>query len=269
MQVPPLHLLHSNSRRPFLFNGCRAVCWSSIVHRVVILLVVLPHLFGADPETLADRRFVMKHTVFDPVGFARIVQNETFKVFGTGVHHLAKHVECRKNSKKRFVQTLSVLNHIFAHHKHVIDVGAQVWSQVHTVLHGQRKKDFPVSPVHETLSDTRVLHERLVVHTVVHEQKRSGLSTGTNQSALALQDLFDRIAVIVTIDEQVRYKLFVIVVSVLGAGHDNTDRNVTFVVHDVGHERRLARSTLPDKHTHLVVCNFARIKFAELQTRHP
>ncbi len=265
----PLHFLHSNSRRPLLFNGCRAARRSNDVHRVVVFLVILPHLFGADPETLADWRFVMKHTVFNAVGFARIVQNETFKVFGTGVHHLAKHVECRKNSKKRFVQTLSVLNNIFAHHKHVIDVGAQVRTQVHTVLHGQRKKDFPVSPVHETLSDTHVFHERLVVHTIVHEQERSRLSAGTNQSPLALQDLFDRFAVIVTVDEQVWHKLFVVVVSVFGTGHDDTDRNVPFVIHDVGHERRLACTTLSDKHTHLVVCNFARIKFAELQTRHP
>jgi len=265
----PLHFLHSNSRRPLLFNRCRAVRRSNDVHRVVVFLMVLPHLFGADPESLADRRFVMKHTVFDFIRFARIVQNKTFKVFGTGVHHLAKHVECRKNSKKRFVQTLSILNHIFAHDKHVIDIGAQVRTQVHTVLHGQRKKDFPVSPVHETLSDTHVFHERLVVHTIVHEQERSGFSTGANQSPLALQDLFDSVSIIVAVDEQIGHKLFVVMISVFGAGHDDTDRNVPFVIHDVGHECRLARTTLSNKHTHLVVCNFARIKFAELQTRHP
>ena len=69
----PLHLLHSNSCRPLLFHGCRAVCWPNAVHGIVVLLVVLPHLFRADPESLADRRFVMKHTIFNPVGFARIV----------------------------------------------------------------------------------------------------------------------------------------------------------------------------------------------------
>ena len=123
----PLHFLHSNSRRPLLFNGCRAARRSNDVHRVVVFLMVLPHLFGADPESLADRRFVMKHTVFDFIRFARIVQNKTFKVFGTGVHHLAKHVERREHTEERLVQTLAILNHILAKDKHVIDVCTQVW----------------------------------------------------------------------------------------------------------------------------------------------
>lgn len=73
MQVLSLHLLHSNSGRPLLFNRCRSVRRSNTVHGIVVFLVVLPHLFGPDPESLTDRRFVMKHTIFNPVGFARIV----------------------------------------------------------------------------------------------------------------------------------------------------------------------------------------------------
>ncbi len=35
-----------------------------------------------------------------------------------------------------------------------------------------------MTPVHETLPDARVFHERLVVHTVVEKQKGARLPTG-------------------------------------------------------------------------------------------
>jgi len=58
------------------------------------------------------------------------------------------------------------------------------------------------------------------------------------------------------------------VVAVLGTGHDDTDGQVTLVVHDVRDERRLARAALADEHAHLVVANLARIKLFELQIGH-
>ena len=57
-------------------------------------------------------------------------------------------------------------------------------------------------------------------------------------------------------------------VAILCTGHDDTDRQVSFVVHDVRHERRLARSALADEYAHLVVANLARIKLFELQIGH-
>lgn len=146
--------------------------------RVVVLLVVLPHSLGSDSKPLANRRLVVIDAILNLVRFARIVEDETLVVFGTGVHHLTKHVECRKDAEERLVQALAVLNHILTEDKHVIDVGAQVRRQVHAVLHRQQKEDFPVTPVHETLPDARVFHERLVVHAIVQKQKGARLSTG-------------------------------------------------------------------------------------------
>jgi len=139
--------------------------------------MILPHGFGSNPESFANRRLVIVDTILNLVRFARIVEDETLVVFCTGVHHLTKHVKRRKDAEERLVQALAVLNHILTEHKHVIDVGTQVGSQVHTVLHRQQKEDFPVTPVHETLSDTRVFHERLVVHTIVQKQKGACFST--------------------------------------------------------------------------------------------
>ena len=95
--------------------------------RVVVLLVVLPHGVRPDPKSLADRRLVVIDTVLDPVGFARVVKNQTLVILSTGIHHLTKHVERREHTEERLVQTLAVLNHILTKDKHVIDVGAQVW----------------------------------------------------------------------------------------------------------------------------------------------
>jgi len=84
------------------------------VLRVVVLLVVLPHGIRSYAKPLADRRFVVVDTVLNLVGFARVVEDEALVVFGTGVHHLTKHVERRKDAEERFVQALAILNHILA-----------------------------------------------------------------------------------------------------------------------------------------------------------
>jgi len=139
--------------------------------------MILPHGFGSNPKPLANRRLVIIYTILNLVGFARVVEDETLVVFCTCVHHLTKHVERWEHTEKSLVQALSVLNHILTEHKHVIDVGTQVGRQIHTILHRQQKEDFPVTPVHETLSDARVFHERLVVHAIVQKQKGARLST--------------------------------------------------------------------------------------------
>ena len=54
-------------------------------------------------------------------------------------------------------------------------------------------------------------------------------------------------------------------VTVLRTGHDDADGQMTLVVHDVSHERRLARAALADEHTHLVVADFTRVKLFELE----
>ena len=139
--------------------------------------MILPHGFGSDPESFANWRLVIIDTILNLIRFARVVEDETLVVFCTSVHHLTKHVERREHTEECLVQALAILNHILTEHKHVIDVGTQVWRQVHAVLHRQQKEDFPVTPVHETLPDARVFHERLVVHTIVQKQKGARLST--------------------------------------------------------------------------------------------
>ena len=57
-------------------------------------------------------------------------------------------------------------------------------------------------------------------------------------------------------------------ITVLRTGHDDADRQVTLVIHDVRHERRFARSALADEYTHLVVANLAWVKLFELQIGH-
>ena len=57
-------------------------------------------------------------------------------------------------------------------------------------------------------------------------------------------------------------------VPVFRTGHNDADGQMTLVVHDVRHERRLARAALADEHAHLVVANLARIKLFELQIGH-
>ena len=57
-------------------------------------------------------------------------------------------------------------------------------------------------------------------------------------------------------------------VAILCTGHDDTDRQVSLMVHDVCHQRGFPSSTLADEYAHLVVANLARIKLFELQIGH-
>lgn len=121
-----------------------------------------------------------------------------------------------------------------------------------------------MSTVHETLSDTRVFHERLVVHTIVHKQKSTRFSTSTDDPTLALQNTFDSVSVIIAVNEQVRNKLTVIMVSVLSSRHDDPGRYVTFVIHNVRDQRRFTGSSFSYEDTHFVVRNFSGIKLTKL-----
>jgi len=232
---------------------------------IVVFLVILPHGIRPDPKPFANGCLVIVDTVLDPVGFARVVEDETLVILGTGIHHLTKHVECREDAKKSLVQALAVLNHIFTEHKDVIDIGTQVGCQVHTVLHRQQKEDFPVTPVHETLSDTRVLHERLVVHTVVEKQKGARFPTCGYDSSLPLENLFNRVSFVVAVNEQVGNKLLVVVIAILCAGHDDTNGQVSLMVHNVRDERGFPGTALADEHAHFVIADFTRVKLFELE----
>ena len=125
-----------------------------------------------------------------------------------------------------------------------------------------------MTPVHETLPDARVFHERLVVHAIVQEQKGARFPTCGYDSSLALEHLFDGVSLVIAVDEQVGDELLVVVIAVLGTGHDDADGQVSLVVHDVRHERRLTRAALADEYAHLVVANLARVKLFELQIGH-
>ena len=218
------NLLHSQTWTPCIASRCsRGDKGRCNVPWVVVILVVLPHGIGTNPKPFANRRLVIVDTILDPVGFARVVEDETFVVLGTCVHHLTKHVKRRKDAKKRLVQSLAVLNHVLTEYKHVIDVCAQVGCQVHAVLHRQEEEDFPVTPVHETLSDTCVFHERLVIHTVVQKQKCTRFPATGHDSSLALEHLFNCVPLVVAVDEQVRNELLVVMVAILCTGHDDTD----------------------------------------------
>ena len=125
-----------------------------------------------------------------------------------------------------------------------------------------------MTPVHETLPDARVFHERLVVHTIIQKQKGARFPTCGYDSSLALEHLFNGVALVIAVNEKVGDELLVVVIAVLGTGHDDADGQVSLMVHDVSHKRRLARSALADEYAHLVVANLARIKLFELQIGH-
>jgi len=70
-----------------------------------------------------------------------------------------------------------------------------------------------MAPVHKELPNTHVPHEASVVHTIVHEDKYGIALSHGQELLLTLDDLLERISVIVSIDEQVRDKLLVVPVS--------------------------------------------------------
>lgn len=138
---------------------------------IVMFLVILPKSIGPEPEPSAYRRLVVKNTIFYSVRFAGVVEHQTLVILCTRIHNLTEHVKGWKYAEKRLVQTFSILNNVLAENKHVIDVRSKIRGKIHTVLHSQHEKQFPVSSVHETLSNTRVLHERFIIHAVIHQQK--------------------------------------------------------------------------------------------------
>ena len=262
-----LNLLHRHG----WFFACRCSHSSQRAHDVfwiVVLLVVLPHLFGPDAESTSDWCFVVVDTILNSVGLTGVVQNQALVILRAGIHHLTKHFKCWKNAKKRLVQALAILDDVLTKHKHVIHIRAQVWTQVHTVLHRQQKEDFPVATIHKALTDTRVFHERFVVHTVVQKQKGARFVSLADQASLALKHLFNSWPVVIPVDEQVGNKLAVVVISILCTGHDNSTRNVFLVVHNVRHESTFACSALSDEYTHLVVPDGTGIKPLQLQICH-
>ena len=73
-----------------------------------------------------------------------------------------------------------------------------------------------MTPVHETLPDARVFHERLVVHAIIQEQKGTRFPTSGYDSPLALKHLFDSVSLVITVDEKVGNELLVVMITILG-----------------------------------------------------
>jgi hypothetical protein len=197
------------------------------------------------PKIVVEFRLVPKYTIFYFVTSRRVVEDDATEIVRARVQHLIEHFKRWKDSEKVFVNLLSVLENVFAQHDDIIYVRAKVWRQVHAVLHRQHEKDFPVSAVHEALSDARVLHKLLVVHAVVQKYERPRVwFVLTHESLLPSQDPFDGVSIVIAVDEQVRHKLFVVVIPVLRGRHDYPRRDVSLVVQNVSHENRLAGVSL-------------------------
>jgi len=129
------------------------------VLRVVHLLVQTPKVGATDPEVFPDCRLVPKHTILYLVGLYCIVQHETFIVFCACVHHFTEHIERGKDAKEGFVQLFSILDDVFPEDEDIVDVCAEGWGEVHHILHRQHEENLPVTTIHETLTNARILQE--------------------------------------------------------------------------------------------------------------
>jgi len=86
--------LHFSFRSSRLYNirnvGLSGNWWVTRRTGIVILLMVLPHGGRSYAKSSTDRSLVIKYTILQFVRFARIVQNETFVIFGARVHNLVE-----------------------------------------------------------------------------------------------------------------------------------------------------------------------------------
>jgi len=187
-----------------------------------------------------DLGLVPEDTVLNPIGLAGVVQNQNFVILRTRSHHLIEHVKVGKDSKEGLVQLFAILDDVLAGDEYVVHVGAEVGTQVHTVLHCQHEKYLPVASVHETLADARVLEELAVVHTVVHEDEctnvpRSQLRLSrrrleVHHLSLPVNHPLDNVLVIFPIDEQVRNELLIPVIALFGRRHNYACWEMLFVI---------------------------------------
>jgi hypothetical protein len=72
-----------------------------------------------------------------------------------------------KIPKEGFIQFLSILNNVLPEDEDIVDVCSKCRWEIHHILHRQHEEDFPVTTIHETLANTRILQELTVIHTVI------------------------------------------------------------------------------------------------------
>ena len=222
--------------------------------RVVILLVKRPQRRRTNSKIVVKFRLVPEYTILYSVTSRCVVKDETLVVFSARVHHLVEHFKIGKDTKEILVNLFSVLQNVFAENEYVINVCTEVGCQVHAVLHRQHEEDFPVSTVHEALSDASVLHKLAIVHAVVQQHERSAvLFSLAHESLLPSQDPFDCVAVVVAVNEEIGDKLFVVVVAVFCRRHDNSSWEVPLVVQYVSHQDGLAGVSFPYEDANLVI----------------
>jgi len=210
--------LDNDSRPLALFPGERLVEGSAVgVAWVVVVRVVVPEALAAYPEVFSDGCLVPVDTVLNFVAGLGVVKDEALVVFSAAVHDGTEHVVCGKNSEKTSVKIFSVLLDVLAQHKDIVDIGSNHGGHVHDVLAGHHEEEFPVTAIHEALSDAVVAHEGFVVHAIVQEEEGGLSSSGADEFSLALEYLFDGAFVVVAVDEKVRDEVPVVVVTVLGA----------------------------------------------------
>lgn len=126
-----------------------------------------------------------------------------------------------------------------------------------------------MSPVHKEVSHDCVSHECSVVHTVVHQDEdwwEFLLSYSGCNFPLSFHYFLDCFSVVISIDEEVGYKLLVVSISIFGTGHCDSCWDVLLVPENVRHQSRLPRASLPNENTHLVVSHLRGIEPLEIKT---
>ena len=166
-------------------------------------------------EVPTDRCFVPKDAIRDTVRLGGVVQDQTLVILGTSIHDLTKLVKVWEDTKERLVEVLSVLSDVITERKDIVHVGTDHRGHVHTVLGRHHEEYLPVSAIHKKLSDGSVPHKRPVVHTIVHEDKDGATLSNSQELLLTIDDSLKGITVIVSKDKEVRYKLFIVPVSLL------------------------------------------------------
>lgn len=119
-----------------------------------------------------------KDLVFKAVRLNPVADDKALVVFRALVHELAEHLKGREHARLIVVDALAVVEDVLAQDEHEVDVGAEVGRDAERLLHRNHRHDVNVTAVHEHVARALLRNPRVVVETVVKDEKGPGVHGG-------------------------------------------------------------------------------------------
>ena len=141
--------------------------------------IMLPELRGANTKFGMHVRLIPEDHVLEFIGAGRIIDDETFVIFGTLVHDLTEEVEIGECRAEVVEDTLTIRDEIFTENEDEIHVCTKNRWNTKRILHCNDEENLLVTAIKENIANKFVVDPRVVVETIVHNKERTWIETAT------------------------------------------------------------------------------------------